>query len=178
MTEIKNLKAFESNAKIFNKKVEAEKEMAKMNGTYTEVDERLDEVFGDRDFMKQIMKCESPDAAYDLFCTRNSDLTKIEFFKIVICSVQTVENLADKEEELSMEELEQIAGGSFFGNIGKGLLTGIMALGTAVSVLTDILYNVVQSPIKWADASIGKESDWWGFKSTKACIGIISNLWS
>ena len=164
MIAIKNKMVFETNLKIIKKRAEVEKEMAKMNGTYTEVDERLEGVFGDKEFMKAVLNCESPDKAYELFCTRNSDLTKDQFVELIKASFQMYETLASKDEELSEDELEQIAGGGFFGTAWKVIKTvGYSAL-TPFSVIGDLASNI---------PTFGA----WGFSGTRELVNCISDTW-
>ena len=167
MIEIKNERAFENNVKVLKKKAEAEKEMAKMNGTYTEVDERLEEVFGDKDFMKDVLCCENPDKAYELFCTRNSDLTKEQFVELIKASFQMYEALVSKDEELSEDELEQIAGGGFFGTAWKVLRSVGCTIATPFAFAIDTVGTVL--------SLVSDYGTIWGYKwTTKVAGGIVS----
>ena len=167
MIEIKNERAFENNVKVLKKKAEAEKEMAKMNGTYTEVDERLEEVFGDKEFMKDVLSCEDPDKAYEMFCTRNSDLTKDQFIELIKASFQMYENLAAKDEELSMEELEQIAGGGFFDTAWKVIRSVGCTIATPVVAAFETVMNL--------GASLA--GDLWGYDWTVTVAGGVVSPW-
>ena len=169
MTEIKNEKAFENNVKVLKKKAEAEKEMAKMNGTYTEVDERLEEVFGDKDFMKAVLNCESPEKAYELFSTRNSDLTKEQFVELIRASFQVYETLASKDEELSEDELEQIAGGGFFGTAWKVLRSVGCAIATPFVAVFDTTMTILSCFVD--------TDTFWGYDWTAAVAGGVVSPW-
>ena len=167
MTEIKNEKVFEANFKIIKKRSEAEKEMAKMNGTYTEADARLEEVFGDKEFMKDVLNCEDSDKAYEMFFTRNSDLTKEQFIELIKASFQMYENLAAKDEELSMEELEQIAGGGFFDTAWKVIRSVGCTIATPVVAAFETVMNL--------GASLA--GDLWGYDWTVTVAGGITSPW-
>ena len=167
MTEIKNEKVFEANFKIIKKRSEAEKEMAKMNGTYTEVDARLEEVFGDKEFMKDVLSCEDPDKAYEMFCTRNSDLTKDQFIELIKASFQMYENLAAKDEELSEDELEQIAGGGFFDTAWKVIRSVGCTIATPVVAAFETVMNL--------GASLA--GDLWGYDWTVTVAGGVVSPW-
>ena len=167
MTEIKNEKVFEANFKIIKKRSEAEKEMAKMNGTYTEADARLEEVFGDKEFMKDVLNCEDSDKAYEMFFTRNSDLTKEQFIELIKASFQMYENLAAKDEELSMEELEQIAGGGFFDTAWKVIRSVGCTIATPVVAAFETVMNL--------GASLA--GDLWGYDWTVTVAGGVVSPW-
>ena len=169
MTEIKNEKVFEANFKIIKKRSEAEKEMAKMNGTYTEVDARLEEVFGDKEFMKDVLSCEDPDKAYEMFCTRNSDLTKDQFIELIKASFQMYENLAAKDQELSEDELEQIAGGGFFDTAWKVIRSVGCTIATPVVAAFETVMNL--------GACLLDAGTLWGYDWTVTVAGGVVSPW-
>ena len=114
--------------------------------------------------MKAVLNCENPDKAYEMFCTRDSDLTKEQFVELIKASFQMYETLASKDEELSEDELEQIAGGGFFGTAWKVIKTvGCSAL-TPLSVVYDLVGNIPTSGA-------------WGFSTTRELVGYISDTW-
>ena len=168
MTEIKNEKVFEANFKIIKKRSEAEKEMAKMNGTYTEVDARLEEVFGDKEFMKDVLNCEDSDKAYEMFFTRNSDLTKEQFIELIKASFQMYENLAAKDQELSEDELEQIAGGGFFDTAWKVIRSVGCTIATPVVAAFETVMNLGSCVIC---------ETCWGYDWTVTVAGGVVSPW-
>lgn len=94
-------------------------------------EERIKEVFADKEFVKEFLSKETPEEAQDLLAEKDIDVSVSDLCKLMDMLIARVEN-PDAEAELDDEALEDVSGGSL-------ALVGILA---AVGAIFAGLYYV------------------------------------
>lgn len=105
-----------------------------------ECGETLKLLFSDENFCKAFFSCPDRQSAVQLFGDNGIIITEAEVEGLVLQLYTMVKRLEENDGELSEEELAQIAGGSLFSTLGKGLgialIAGFLAASTIASIFT------------------------------------------
>ncbi len=126
-----------ANAKLFEKKFNNELEVYIQNEELSAEEEKIIALKDDKEFIDALLKVENEEEMVKLFADRERKVTIEDCIKLKddICNGTARVLLA--QEEMTDDELEQIAGGSlksFFKKVAIGALIGAAVLGAVAAI--------------------------------------------
>ena len=126
-----NQEKLKASLRFLDKQGEMTVEMLKANGQDVSKAEKLEELFKNEDFVKELAPTSSAAEAQAVFAAHGLELTPEEVKAISQQFAGCIKKLEENDGELSEEDLEQISGGVFGGDT-----TGLMIeFGTASAVI-------------------------------------------
>ena len=125
-----NQDKLKASLRFLDKQGEMTVETLKVNGQDVSKAEKLEELFKDEDFVKELAPTSNAAEAQAVFAAHGLELTPEEVKAISQQCAGCIKKLEENDGELSEEDLEQISGGAFSGN-PDNLIAGFTAGGTA-----------------------------------------------
>lgn len=134
-------KVVAANLKMLNKKVDMELDRVTQEDSLTEEEEKLLKLRENKDFMKDIVEAENHDDVRNAFLKQNVELSEEETREFIEGVQTTVGKVINSNGELSDNELEEIAGGSWssFWKKAKKYVAAAVVTGVATAISAGII---------------------------------------
>ena len=129
-----NQDKLKASLRFLDKQGEMTVEMLKANGHDVSKAEKLEELFKNEDFVKELAPTSSAAEAQGVFAAHGLELTPEEVKAISQQCAGCIKKLEENDGELSEEDLEQISGGAFSGN-PDNLIAGFTAGGAIIGAM-------------------------------------------
>ena len=138
-----NQEKLRASLRFLDKQGEMTVEMLKANGQDVSKAEKLEELFKDEDFVKELAPTSNAAEAQAVFAAHGLELTAEEVKGISQQCAGCIKKLEENDGELSESDLEQICGGaSVAGNLVQGAMYGAYGGAFLACVLTPIFPGI------------------------------------
>ena len=101
-------------------------------------EERINEVFSDEAFVKELLSKETPEEVQAMLAEKDIDVTIDEIVKLRELIIKKLQKAQSGEEELGEDDLEDVAGGSVTASILAGAVAALAPFAVAVGLVAAI----------------------------------------
>jgi|GEM_PF-2303820 len=121
----------------------------------SEKKEQIEEAFSDEEFVQKLSQLESPEDAQAAFKDKGMDFSIGEIMEIRDMIIETLDEIEKNNVELSVEELDEVAGGSppaaiilcagglAYKSVATGAIVGLSATGVGVVVVAAVVVTAL-----------------------------------